>query len=123
LELLVAEDDVTVLLVLVALHDLVVGDLFLVDGAHPLTADPAVVGGMELVELEALLLDGREQADRDADEAERDGPVPDGSHGGHGIHDTSVTQPISDHQSPPIQAATSCETAGPVSPSSTEPVP
>src|SRR5439155_11435364 len=65
------------------------GDLFLVDGAHPLVADPSVVGGMELVELEALLLDGREQADRDADEAESDGPVPDGSHGWHDTHDTS----------------------------------
>src|SRR4029077_5801615 len=89
LELLVAEDDVPVLLVLVTLDDLVVGNLFLVEGEHPLVADPAVAGGMELVELEALLLDGREQADRDADEAEGDGPVPDGSHGGHDTHDTS----------------------------------
>src|SRR3989442_15951025 len=78
--LLVREDDVAVLLVLVALHDLVVGHLFVVNRADPLVADASIVGGMKLVKLEALLLDGAVEPHGDADEAEGDGAVPDRSH-------------------------------------------
>ena len=52
-EVVVGEDDVAVLLVLVALHDVLEGDLFAVLLAHPLVTDPPVVGVVELVELGA----------------------------------------------------------------------
>ena len=66
-----------VLLVLVALDDLGVVDLFPVDRAHPLVADPAAVRLVELVEPEALRLGGRIHPDGDGDQPEGDRPLPD----------------------------------------------
>src|SRR5438067_958180 len=75
-EVLVLHDDVLALLVLVALHDVLVGNLFTTDRTGPLVLDPPVVLVVQLVELEGLLLGGRVEADRDRNESERDGPLP-----------------------------------------------
>src|SRR5581483_4586811 len=75
-ELLVGQHDVTVLLVLVPLDDVVVRDLLAVDLAHALVSDAAVVGVVELVEPEGLLLGGRVDGHRDRHQAEGDGPLP-----------------------------------------------
>ena len=58
-EVLVREHHVAVLLDLVALHDVLEGDLFAVLLAHALVADPPAVLVVELVEPEGLLLGRR----------------------------------------------------------------
>ena len=68
-----------VFLVLVASHDLVERNLFPVDRTGSLVLDAPLVLLVELVELEALLLDGRVNPDRDRHEAEGDGAFPDRS--------------------------------------------
>src|SRR6266540_2560351 len=79
-ELLLGQGHVVVLLVLVALDDLGILDLFAVDRADALVADAAAVGLVELVEAEALLLGGAVHAHRDRHQPERDRALPDGLH-------------------------------------------
>src|ERR1044071_8184642 len=75
----VGEDDVAVLLDLVALDDVLEGDLFAILLADALVADGPAVLVVELVETERLLLGRRVDGDRDRHEAEADGPLPHGT--------------------------------------------
>src|SRR4029450_8363577 len=63
-----------------ALDDLGVVDLVTVDRAHPLVADPAAVGLVQLVEAEALRLGGPIPPHGDGDQAEGDRSLPDRLH-------------------------------------------
>src|SRR5699024_2654404 len=58
----------------------VVGDLLTVLGAEPLVADAPAVGPVHLAEVDVVVLRRGVQADGDVDEAEGDGPLPDGTH-------------------------------------------
>src|SRR5436309_1766686 len=78
LELLVADDHVLVGADLVALHDVVPGDLLAVGGAHPLLLDADAVRLVELVKAHRLLGDCAVELDRDVHQPEADGAGPDG---------------------------------------------
>src|SRR5207247_1934513 len=77
-ELLVGERDVAVLLELVALDDVVAGDLLAACGAHPLVADPRSVPRVQHVEMDVAFVDRGVETDGDRDQAERDGALPQG---------------------------------------------
>ncbi|GAA3296424.1 hypothetical protein GCM10020295_26180 [Streptomyces cinereospinus] len=79
-QVLVADRDDRAVRVLVPLADLRPGDLAVLQLAELAVADPAAVLGVDLAERDRVALGGVHQLDRDADQAERDGAVPDGSH-------------------------------------------
>jgi hypothetical protein len=80
-QVVVGEDDHLAVLGLVALGDVGVGDLLAVDRADPLVLDPAPVLGVHLAERHVVALGRRVELHRDADQAERDGTLPDRTHG------------------------------------------
>ena len=79
-EVLVGEDDHLAAAEVVALGDVVVGDLFAADRAGALVPDPAAVVAVHLVEPDVLLLGGRVQLHRDRHQPERDRALPDRPH-------------------------------------------
>lgn len=62
---------------LVAHHDLLVGDLLALLGAHAPLVQPLAVGGVDLMEVDRPVLERGEDLHRDRDPAEHDRPVPD----------------------------------------------
>src|SRR4051794_2652152 len=79
LEILVAHVDPLALLVLEGLHDLAVGDGPVLLLADLLVADPASVRLVDVVEVQAAILDGAVHAHRYVDEPEGDRARPDRS--------------------------------------------
>ena len=77
LQLIVGEDHITVLLELVALDDVVPLHFLAIRLGDPLVADRRVVGLPQLLELGCLVVSGRVEADRDRDQPEVDGALPD----------------------------------------------
>jgi hypothetical protein len=71
LDLLVGDDDVLVLVVLEALHDIFRGDLLAAVGAGLFITDTAAVLPVQLVEMDVVVLGGRVHRDRNGDHAER----------------------------------------------------
>ena len=76
LELVGVDHDVAALRQLVALDDVLVGDVLTGLGRHLLQPDPAHGALVELVERDALLAHPVIELDRDGDESEADRPVP-----------------------------------------------
>ena len=77
LELFGLDDHVLAATDVVALHDVGVVDLFAGPLVDPLVADPVGRPFLELVEVDGLVLGGRIEAHRDADQAEAQGSGPD----------------------------------------------
>lgn len=80
-EVLVGHGDHRAVGVLVRLDGLGGRYLLLVEFADLVVPDPAAVGEVDLPEGDRVVLGGVHQLDRNADQAERDGAVPDGPHG------------------------------------------
>ena len=79
LEVLVGDLDVLALADLERPHQLVLRHLVVLGDAHAGEADAAVVGLVQQVEADVLVLGGREQPHGDADHPESDGAFPDRS--------------------------------------------
>src|SRR5262249_34993366 len=80
LEVLVGQLDVLVLLVLIAFHDLFIGQDLAFELANVLVADPGVVGLVKKVKYCALAPGSRIDRDRDVDEPELYAAAPDWLH-------------------------------------------
>src|SRR5690606_12505214 len=78
-ELFVREDNIAVLLELIAADDVLPGDFLTVGLGDALVADRRMVVLAQLLELRRLRLGGRVHAHRDRDQAEVDRALPDGS--------------------------------------------
>src|SRR5205085_4978978 len=98
LQLLGRDHDVLVAGDLVALDDVLKGDLLAVLGADPLLLDAGAVLVVQLVEPDVLLRGRGEELDGHVDQTETDGAAPDGSW--HGSRDL-----------PPVDATRTCALA------------
>ena len=79
-EVLIGQDDHLAAAEVVPLGDVVVGDLFAIDRAHPLVFDAAAILAVHLVEANVLLFRRGIQFYRDGHESEGHRALPDGPH-------------------------------------------